>query len=101
MKLIIQKEGLIGSHRNLFFVDVTLTVPEPGYDPVRIQNFETDLPLFQHHLGSLSDFVEFNQLSLKSSGAIINAKVSLYRHAKQRNDTYISVSRLLFMTNAI
>ncbi|KAF5355556.1 hypothetical protein D9758_006308 [Tetrapyrgos nigripes] len=58
-----------------FYVDIVLNVPEVGYDPVKIQSFETDLPQFQHsNLGSLSDFVEFDKLSLSSSNAKIDAK---------------------------
>jgi hypothetical protein len=63
-------------------IEIILTVPELGYDPVKIQSFETDLPQFRHYLGSSSDFVEFNQLYLKSSNAFIDAKVSLYRYVK-------------------
>ncbi|THV06164.1 hypothetical protein K435DRAFT_645638 [Dendrothele bispora CBS 962.96] len=55
-------------------IDILVTVPEVGWDPVRIKSFETDLPLYTHALGSLTDFVEFDKLSLKSSNAAIQAQ---------------------------
>jgi len=58
------------------FIEVVVTVPEVGWDPLRIKSFETDLPQFQHSLDSTADFVEFDKLSLRSSNALIQAKVS-------------------------
>jgi len=42
-------------------------------NPLRIKTFETDLPLFKHHLSSLHDSVEFEEMFLSTSNADIHA----------------------------
>jgi len=48
--------------------DITVHLPSgSGKSPLKIKNFETNLPLFAHDVGDLADTVHFDALSFESS----------------------------------
>ncbi|RDB20741.1 hypothetical protein Hypma_012167 [Hypsizygus marmoreus] len=59
-------------HRNSVHFDVTVYLPK-GKDGavLNVKNFETDLPLYHHHVGDLGSHVNFDAISLKSENSAI------------------------------
>lgn len=64
------------SKQDLLQFNITVHLPV-GDSHLRINNFETDLPLFAHDVGDLASTVEFRHLSLKGSNMPIVVKVSV------------------------
>ncbi|KAH9948010.1 hypothetical protein B0H21DRAFT_735738 [Amylocystis lapponica] len=55
-----------GRERIQYHIKARLPRPSSDY-PVLIKRFETDLPIFVHHVGDIQNSVIFNEISLKSS----------------------------------
>jgi hypothetical protein len=64
------------SKDDLLEFDINIYLPV-RHGRLRVNAFETDLPLFRHDVGFLEDTVEFQQLSLKGANQPINVKVSV------------------------
>lgn len=65
-------------HRKQISFDVTIRFPRSGSakNPLVIQSLETNMGIWRQDIGSLEDSVTFKSLSLSSSNAGINTRVS-------------------------
>lgn len=66
-----------GPQHHTVQLSVTILLPTRGFDadsPLRIKNFETDLPIFAHHIEDLGEKVMFNTLSLTTAHAPIEVE---------------------------
>lgn len=69
--------GHHGHHYTFFAVRVKL--PAGSGKHLEVNHLKTNMPLFLHSLGDLSDTVHFKKLSLSTSNTFIYSKVSSLR----------------------
>lgn len=58
-----------------FYVSVAFPSSESAKNPLYINSFETDLPIFTHKVLDLDKAISFGRLSLQTSNAKITAEV--------------------------
>lgn len=62
------------SKEDLLEFDINIYLPV-RHGRLRMNAFETDLPLFRHDVGFLEETVQFQQISLQGANQPINVKV--------------------------